>query len=147
MSFLFYICYVGHPTTAANCSHSKASCLSESLTCPTRWQGSGLMSFSGHFEHHQNSHICWRWNIPIFVGWCETSGHRNIPTPKDEGDFTDASALSGSFARKCQSDVSTRAPWGSSVSWCGPLGVRYGNYAGPGMLILDSWAKSIYEHI
>ena len=29
------------------------------LSCPNSW---GLVS------HHQNNHICWRWNIPI-VGW------------------------------------------------------------------------------
>ena len=30
------------------------------------------------------SNICWRWNIPIFVGWCEQFGH--VPTP-DNGGF------------------------------------------------------------
>ena len=35
--------------------------------------------FKGFVEHHQSPNICWRWNIPFVVGWCETLGH--LPTP------------------------------------------------------------------
>ena len=41
-------------------------------------QALGLMShFGGFVSQHQNSHICWTWNIPFLVGWCEKLGHRN----------------------------------------------------------------------
>ena len=42
-------------------------------------QGLVNVPFWGFVSHHQDSHICWRWNIPFLVGWCETLGHRNQP--------------------------------------------------------------------
>ena len=43
------------------------------------FQGLGLMSQLLRICFTSPSHICWKWNIPFFVGWCETLGHRNQP--------------------------------------------------------------------
>ena len=37
------------------------------------YRGWDWCPFLGLFGHHQNSHICWNWNIPILVGWCPPS--------------------------------------------------------------------------
>ena len=49
---------------------------STSLNLNPMWifyRGWDWCPFLGLFGHHQNSHICWNWNIPILVGWCPPS--------------------------------------------------------------------------